>query len=57
LIEPHTLDKGGVLDQTQQCRLRRHEALPGFILCQSIEAVVKRRPVLIDQLVKAASKL
>jgi zinc-finger of transposase IS204/IS1001/IS1096/IS1165 len=51
LVEPHAFDEGHVLDQAQQRRLRGHEAQSGLLLAQTVEAVVQRRPVPVDELV------
>src|SRR5690606_25494822 len=53
LVEPHALDERGVLDEAEQRGLRRHQAGPGLLLAQTIEAVVERGPVLVDELVDA----
>lgn len=52
LVEPDALHEGDVLDQTQQGGLRGDEPKARLLLGQTVQAVVQRGPVAVDQLVQ-----
>jgi hypothetical protein len=49
LVEPHQLDKRGVLHQPEQGRLGRNEAEAGLFFTDAIEAVVECSPVVVQK--------
>ena len=53
LVEPDAFDVRDVLDQTEQRRLRRDQPKPGFLLGETVEGVVERRPILVQQFIEA----
>ena len=57
LVEPDAFDVRDMLDQTEQRRPRRDQPKSGFLLGETVEGVVERRPILVQEFIETRAKV